>query len=401
MSERETHARHHTAETGRSVTPATQPADIDERARLLHRESLVIDALASSNPKFYSPTMMSRIDELLRSNAPYSTYAREIELLSDKALVSGQLKEYWDVDRASGVDVGSVTVMGTVPSDPWTYEGAMRSLARWTQKFDIFRDRLLKVMSADDAEKAHRDGLHGIILNLQNTTHFGDSLQVLDQFYEFGVRVIQLTYNSRNLVGDGCTERNPAGLSHFGVNVVKRLNDLGVVVDVSHCSEPTALDAVGVSTQPIALTHTFARAISDQDRGKSDAVLRAVGADGFIGILLVPYFLTRDPHPTLAHFLRHVDHIVSLVGADHVGVGTDYGPVPTALAARRQAEYMTEGMGFRPEHKMDLTARMDGYRSWADWPNLTAALLRHGFSEGEVKGFIGGNFLRLFRRVVG
>jgi membrane dipeptidase len=260
----------------------------------LHHSSLVVDALGPPlGPRVYNQSMLAQIDTMVGQGASYTEITRISNRQFDLELAAHTLSEYWDAWQCSGVDVNSVTVHGEGPN-LFSYSGAIDGLARWQARIDRFQDRLLKVLSADDMYLAHKQGKHGVILGLQNSTHFGDNLALLEQLYQFGIRIIQLTYNSRNLIGDGCTERNPAGLSHFGVSAIRRMNDLGILIDVSHTSEPTTLDAVEttldaveVSRKPIALTHSFSRAIHDHDRGKPDEVLRAVGRDGFVGVALV------------------------------------------------------------------------------------------------------------------
>jgi membrane dipeptidase len=259
----------------------------------------------------------------------------------------------------------------------------------------------VKVLRAADAHRAKAEGKKGVILNFQNTTHFGEDLANVDLFYDFGLRIVQLTYNQHNLVGDGCTEPNPAGLSKFGRAVIERFNELGVLVDVSHCSEPTTLDAIEASEAPIAVTHAFCSSVFAHDRGKSDDVIRAIGeTGGYFGILCVPFFITDDPSPNLDHFIAHLEHVVELVGPEHVGIGTDWGTeLPPSLV-----EAMNEEMarfGFRAEHRVDWGATLGGYEKWQQWPNITRALVARSYSDEEIAGFLGGNFLRVFERVVG
>ena len=365
----------------------------------LHRDALVIDSMGAPGPSIHTDAMLARLDELVALDGPSAIAIDEMELLGDQALLRDELHGYWEAWDASGVDVASVT-LGAFGAQPFTYENAVRDIARWTRKFDVF-DRFVKVTSTADAERAHAEGKHGIILNFQNTTHFGDDLDKLEEFYNLGVRIIQLTYNSRNLVGDGCMERNPSGLSRFGLEVVKKMNELGILIDVSHCSERTALDAAEASKQPIAITHGFAKTLNPHDRGASDDLIRAIGErGGYMGIVTVPFFLSSDPVVTLDHFVRHVDHIVDLIGVDHVGVGTDWAPpVPPQLQKLLTIE--VERLGFRPEHRVDWGATIKELDRWEDWPNITNALVTRGYSPEEVCGILGANSLRLLREVTG
>jgi len=369
-----------------------------DRAARLHADAVVVDTMAAPGPYLHTPPMLARLDEIVDQRVDAGLAIDEMEAMADRLLLRGELRGYWEGWAASGVDVGSVTIGSFGPSD-FTYENAIRDIARWTRKFDAL-DRFLKVTSAADAQRAHDEGRVGIVLNFQNTTHFGRDLGKLEEFYELGVRIIQLTYNTRNFVGDGCTERNPSGLSRFGLDVVKRMNSLGVLVDVSHCSEPTQLDAVRASSVPIAITHGFSKTVHAHDRGASDDVIKAVGTEGYIGIVAVPFFLTSEPQATLAHFVRHLDHVAGLIGADHIGIGTDWAaPVPKQLQV-----LLTEGtrrIGFREELRVDWGATIAELATYDDWPNITRALVEAGYSDDEIRGFLGGNFLRLFRDVVG
>jgi membrane dipeptidase len=369
-----------------------------DRAQRLHRESIVIDTLGPAGPSAWNDKVLSRIDELASEALPPNVVISEVSKLTRDALFSGELNDYWDGWDASGVDVSSVT-MGPFGTRPFTYENGVRDLATWTQTFDKF-DQLVKVTKGSDIERIHDEGKHGLILNFQNTTHFGDDLEALQFFYKLGIRIIQLTYNSRNFIGDGCTERNPAGLSLFGIEAVKRMNDLGILIDVSHCSEPTSLEAVEYSEVPIAITHSVAKSVHHHDRGKSDKVISAVGERGYVGVAVVPFFLTSDPQATLEHWLAHFNHIVKLVGPEHVGIGTDWGAeYPKVLNDLLNEEI--KRFGFREEHKVDWAAVTEGFATWREWPNLTGALVHAGYSDEEIKGFVGGNFLRLFKEAVG
>ena len=364
----------------------------------IHREAVVVDTMGPPGPSVFTKSMLARLDELVAEGAAPALAIDEMELRADEALLRGELDGFREGWERSGVDVVSVT-LGAFGPHPFSYENAIRDLARWTHKFDVLDD-YVKVTAAADAERAHALGKRGVILNFQNTTHFGDDLDRLEQFYELGVRIIQLTYNSRNLVGDGCTERNASGLSRFGTSVVQRMNELGILADVSHCAEATSLDAVEASEQPIAITHGFAKALNEHDRGTSDELIRAVGERGYVGVVLVPFFLTTEPKVTLEHFVRHVEHIAGLVGIDHVGIGTDWAPpVPPQLQAMLTEE--VRRLGFRAEHRVDWGATIDELEDWSDWPNVTRALVGHGYSDDEVRGILGENFLRIFREVVG
>lgn len=376
----------------------TLTASEEARASSLHAQSLIIDSL-SGEPSVYTPAMLRRLDELIARDTPTPAILAELERMSTEALVRGELPEYWDWWEASGVDVVSQTV-GAFARIPFSYEAAVENLAQLTRRFDAV-DRLVKVTRARDAERAKAEGKRGLILNFQNTTHVGQDLDLLEFFYDLGIRIVQLTYNMRNFVGDGCTERSDAGLSYFGHQVIRRMNDRGILIDLSHCGLRTTLEAIEASTRPVAVTHSFSRELSAHDRGKTDEILRALAArDGYYGVLLVPFFITADETATLDHFTAHVDRAVEIMGIGKVGIGTDWGTVlPKALERLMDAEMVK--FGFRPEHRTSWGATVEGYRSWREWPNITRALVWRGYSDGDITRLLGANFLRIFRDVAG
>src|SRR5437867_1283243 len=166
------------------------------------------------------------------------------------------------------------------------------------------------------------------------------------------------------------------------------MNELGIRVDTDHCSDATTLDAIEVSERPVAVSHSFCRAVSEHDRGKGDDVIRAVGQNGgYFGVVLVPFFITGDPDPSLDHWLAHVEHAVALAGPEHVGIGTDWGEeLPKQLVDLLNEEIRQPGFGFREEHRVDWAATVGGYGSWREWPNLTRALAGAGYSDDEIRG---------------
>lgn len=368
----------------------------EERAKRLHNEALVIDSLGGY--EVLSDAMKQRIDEMIEQDkdmtAIFDEMARmEMENPSEKST-------QWQEDRqASGVSAISAT-MGPFGKEMFSYENAVRDIAAWLYKFDVV-DKLVKIRSSVDIAYAKQEDKLGIILNFQNTTHIGSNLENLDFFYQLGVRIIQMTYNDLNLVGAGCTERTDCGLSDFGLKVVKRMNKLGMLIDVSHTGYQTTMDTIEASDAPLAFTHTICKAVRDHDRGKTDEQMEALAkVGGYMGIVVVPGFVTDQPHATLEHFLDHVGHAVKVMGADKVGIGTDLADAYEPLAIKMNRDVLTQ-LGFREEHMADFTSKIEGYRGFQDFPNLTRGLVSRGYDDEQVKGILGGNFLRLFKEVVG
>jgi len=376
-------------------------AAAEARAARLHRESIVVDTL-SGGPSLFTERMTKQaLEDLARGksaiDALVAARSLQVQEIATDAEVRRRYLAAWD---EAGVTCVSAT-QGGLGTPPFSFDASLKAIAETTRLFDAVPDHLVKITRAEDIRRAKREGRHGILMNFQNTAHLGLDLRNLELFYNLGIRIIQLTYNMRNFVGDGCTERTDSGLSHFGVRLVHRMNELGILVDLSHCGTQTAWDAIRTSRKPVAFTHTFSKVLSMHDRGKTDDLLKAVaGTGGYVGVLVVPFFISDRPDVTLEVAVDHVRHVVDVCGIDHVGIGTDWGAVfPTQLADKMNQEMGQ--IGFRAEHRVDWNFHMPDYRSWQDWPNITRRLVQRGFSDEEIQKILGRNFLRVFEAVVG
>jgi membrane dipeptidase len=394
-----------------------------EQARRIHSEQIVMDSLA---PTFTCEMMLTAgmVDmarQLQREGKPRSVIRTALsEYLIEAAFKDAATRDayvaYW---RRSGVTAASSTLYDSgPPANAW--EDTLAELARGNRLLQALHGVILPGDSADTIARAHGEGKHAVIYNLQNAEPIGEGFERLDTLYNLGVRIVQVAYNLRNRFADGCVERCDGGLSRLGEALVDRLNQRRILIDLSHCSDRTTLDVITASRAPVAFTHTSARTLSRHPRGKTDAAFRALAdRGGYIGILIVPFFLMppekahADRPPGLpegwAHLDTVVDHVLyvlNLVGSECVGIGTDWGkPYYTALKWSgemvRETTADFDWVGWRPEHRFDPNSQTQGLETWDLWPNLTAALLRRGIAEHTVVRIIGGNFLRIFREVCG
>ena len=176
---------------------------------------------------------------------------------------------------------------------------------------------------AADLDRAKAAGKFAVIMGIQNSDHFRKPEDV-KTFYQLGQRCSQLTYNSQNFIGTGGTDRVDGGVSDFGASIIAAMNEIGMLVDVSHCGDRTTLDAIELSKQPIAITHSNCRALNNHPRLKTDeAITKLAAKGGVMGITGVRNFV-RDREPTtIEHIVDHIDHVVKLVGIEHVGIGSD------------------------------------------------------------------------------
>jgi len=221
----------------------------------------------------------------------------------------------------------------------------------------------------------------------------------VDTFHNLGQRVSQLTYNARNLIGNGSTERRDDGISDFGVGIVQRMNRVGMAVDVSHCGDRTTLDAFEASKQPVLITHSNCRALAPgHPRCKTDeAIQQMAKSGGVMGITGVRMFVKNDEPTTIEHLLDHFDHVRKLVGVQHLGVGSDidldgYDDMPAPELQRLRASYKGS-YGFRD--KIDIEG-VDHPKRMFD---LTEGLIRRKYSDADIEAVLGGNFKRVLSQI--
>ena len=384
-----------------------------EEARQLHYKALVMDSQAPGATRSYLFTdgMRAVLEEALDNGMTREQTTQLITgMVVQEVQTSAQAKkQYLDLWGEAGVTAASVTCAG--PGDiNLAFDKAVKAIADTRAIVDALKDNMAIILNTHDVEQAHREVKHGLIIDFQDTIPFGSDLRRIELFYNLGLRVVQLTYNLRNLVGDGCLETHKSGLSYFGREVVQRLNELGMVVDVSHSSEQVGWDALEVSSAPIAVTHSFSSNICQHDRGKSDQLARAVAdKGGYFGVLIVPGFLqNRGPVTTLDDFADHLEHMVDVIGIDHVGIGSDLTgniiqfpqETPGGIQRDMGRHDHFNWTGFRKEHRHTLEYEMVGYNNFGDWPNITVKLAERGFTEEELRKLLGLNFFRYFREVV-
>ena len=394
--------------------PRSRPTLTPDDARALHHEALVIDSQQppATTGFLFTDRMRAALEELrARKVSRDEAHPVLVDLAQQELLTSSaareQFLEFW---HASGVTVACGTYSGAHRMSD-SYEMANRRLAQAHAVVEALDGELLLCRTAADIERAHATRRHGLVLDFQNTTPYADSLDRINHFHNLGVRMVQLTYNLRNLVGDGCTETNQGGLSYYGREVVRRLNDLRTLVDVSHCSEQVGWDALKISTAPVIVSHSASKAVCYHDRGKTDELARAIAdRDGYFGVVVIPGFISDKKEPALDDFAAHIEHLVDVCGIDHVGIGTDKAgpgpgtesmiPYPADMAKRRPNSFNWDG--FRTEeHRLTADYHLNGFEDFRDWPNLTVCLAQRGFTETELRKLLGLNFLRVFRDVVG
>ena len=327
--------------------------EISEKAAALHKESIIIDGLEISN---------------------------------------------WSREVFRNMRTGGLTAVNATVAVIENFIKTMENIAWWHKALADNADLICQVRTVADIKKAKKTGKTGIIFGFQNLSPIEDDLDRLAIFHKLGVRVMQLTYMEANYAGQGCLERIDAGLTGFGIEAVEEMNRLGILIDLSHVGYRTTMETIEASKKPVAFTHANPKSICDHPRNKPDEALKAVAKKGgVIGATIFPAFLPSGNASTLEDFVDVIDHLVEMVGIDHVGVGSDF----------------TEG---QPEEWFDwiLTGKSkkgpalalnhplvnpEGIQHSGDFCNITAALLARGYADTDVRKIIGLNFMRLFEEI--
>src|SRR5581483_5331645 len=294
----------------------------------------------------------------------------------------------------------------------------MKRLAHFTYVADTARDLFLRATRPDDIVAAREQGKRALYLSgngvplPQDWVSVEEELRYITIFFELGIRMMHLTYNRRNMIGDGCAEPANAGLSDFGRAVVAEMNRVGVIVDVAHAGWQTSLEAARVSTKPVVASHSAACAVHEHIRAKPDDVIRAIcDTGGYVGICCIPRFLGRSGD--INALLDHIDYVARTFGVEHVAIGTDVA-YASRNEAREQAKIAAAGglrrsrprwEAFWPPEDPATAARYRQPESaaslaWTNWPLFTVGLVQRGYSDAAIQQILGGNVLRVARAVL-
>jgi membrane dipeptidase len=304
--------------------------------------------------------------------------------------------------KASGVTALNVTVTVNGPRE---YEGTLRTIARYEREIADHPDVFTKVRSARDLEQAKRTHRVGLIYGFQDSTVLGNDPTHLAMFHALGVRIVQPTYNARNLMGDGCMEPANAGLSMLGRELIAEINRLNIVLDLSHAGPRTIAEGIAASKVPMAISHTGCRALVDVPRNVHDRELKALAdRGGVVGIYHVS-FLRSSGQPHSADLIRHLQHALNVCGEDHVGIGTD-GRISGARLDEAFTEYTRKRYEARkkagiasPGEAPDVFNLIPEYNEPRRMLSLATDLDRLGWPTERIEKILGGNFRRLFSEV--
>ncbi len=309
----------------------------------------------------------------------------------------------WDRRIFEEYRQGGVTAVSCTTAVWENFRASMDNVGQWLRWYDDFADLIMPVHTAADILRAKELGKTGIILSWQNTSPLEDRLDYVRLFKALGVGIMQLTYNTQNYAGSGYQEAKDSGLTGWGDELLDEMAAAGVVCDLSHVGDRTSADVIARTKRPVAFTHVLPRALFDRPRNKPDDLMQGVaGTGGVVGLSLFAPGMKNGNDSTLADYVEAIDHVVDLVGEDHVAIGTDFSlghPRPGPFLEwcnldKGRARKLTD-FGSKPVKK---PAGLERIR---DFPNLTRALLQAGYSKERILKIYGGNWMRVLRQVWG
>ena len=382
---------------------ALKPSKRDlEHGLQLHAASLVVESYGFSPRSAIDAAVYTREFEAGASDQELEDLYEEM-LMTRCVTDAAERAEYQQAWQASGVTC-ILQNAGEESQDPMRL---VKRLARFTYVTDTMRGFVRKAATPQDIEDAKKQNTHALYFSgngvplTQNWTSVHDELRYIRIFFQLGIRMMHLTYNRRNMIGDGCAEASNAGLSDFGRAVVAEMNRVGVIVDCAHSGWKTSFDAAKASNRPMVASHSGAVEMNRHIRCKPDEVVRAIAdTGGFVGVCCIPDFLGRtgDIHA----FLDHIDHIAKKFGTDHVAIGTDVAYMSRGMAnqklprrrSRTRFEYYwtPDAFGKYPNSHPTI--------EWTNWPMFTVGLVQRGYSDTDIQKIIGGNVLRVARAVL-
>lgn len=310
--------------------------------------------------------------------------------------------------RESGLSAALLTLApnGHVRYTDEAHAFVQKQISYWDGKLAAHPDTFIAIRSGADLSRAHRERKVGLIYGFQDSSPIGEDLDRVDMFRKQGVRVVQLTHNKRNLVGDGCMEPGNAGLSEYGHAVIEKLNASRVLVDLSHGGRRTIRDGIAASKASVTMSHVGCAALADVPRNVTDEALRAMADRGGVaGILFWPY-LTKQAQPTATDVIRHIEHAIDVCGEDHVGIGTD----ATASAVNRTPEFEKDNRelmerliqeGIFVPRSPELYLFIPELNHARRFETLGALLSKRGHSDARIAKVLGGNFARVMSEVWG
>ena len=321
------------------------------------------------------------------------------DLHADAIVVDGLIVANWSPEIFRDMRRGGLSAANCTVSIWEGFQATMNNIACFKRWFVEHDDLILQARDTGDIRRARAEGRTGIILGFQNVSAFEDQIGYVELFKDVGVGIVQLAYNTQNLVGSGCYESRDGGLSDFGHDVVAEMNRVGIMCDLSHVGPVTSREAILASSKPVCYSHCLPAGLKAHPRNKSDEELRFIaGQGGFVGVTMFPPFLKQGVDASVDDYVTAIDYVIDIAGEDAVGVGTDH----TQGHGKRFFEWITHDKGNgRKLTEFGEVINPEGMRTIGEFPNLTAVMQRAGWPEARIRKVLGENWLRVLEAVWG
>ncbi len=320
------------------------------------------------------------------------------ELHDDSIIIDGLVIAKWNRELLEDMRRGGLTAANCTVSVWEGFQATVDTIVSTRKLMEESSDLVRPVHTTADIQRAKQEGKTGIIFGFQNAHAFEDQIGYVDIFKQLGVGIVQMCYNTQNLVGTGCYERD-GGLSDFGREIVAEMNRVGMMCDLSHVGSKTSEEVILESKQPVCYSHCLPSGLKEHPRNKTDEELKFIADHGgFVGVTMFTPFLRAGVNATVDDYVEAIDYVMNIVGEDAIGIGTDF----TQGHDQAFFEWLTHDKGYaRRLTSFGEIINPKGIRTIGEFPNLTEALLRHGFSESQVRKIMGDNWVRVLKDVWG
>lgn len=319
-------------------------------------------------------------------------------LHDDAIIFDGLVIAKWNRELFEDMKLGGLTAANCTVSVWEGFKDTVDNIVEFNRFFEENSDLIIPVTSTSDIIKAKELGKTGIILGFQNANAFEDQLGYVEIFKKLGVGIVQMAYNTQNLVGTGCYERD-GGLSGFGREIVAEMNRVGIMCDLSHVGPQTSIEVIEASSSPVCYSHCLPLGLKDHPRNKSDEELKFIAErEGFIGVTMFAPFLKKGIESTIDDYIEAIDYVIDIAGEDCVGIGTDF----TQGHDKAFFDMLTHDKGYaRNLTHFGKIVNPLGIRTIGEFPNLTATMLKHGWTESKIRKVMGENWVSVLKKVWG
>ena len=307
-------------------------------------------------------------------------------------------REVFKINREAELDAVHVTVV--YHED---YDEFLKRIEEWKNHFKENSDLIFHGKNYKDIEKANKENKTAIFFGFQNCSPIEDNIDLVQKIYEHGCRFMQLTYNNQSLLATGCYEKNDSGVTNFGREVIKEMNRVGIVIDMSHSAEKSTFDAIDISEKPIAITHANPLFWHSAKRNKSSELLKVLSeSGGMLGLSLYPHHLKEGTNCSLESFCEMTARLSEIMNLEKIGIGSDLclnQPDIVVEWMRNGTWTKTKNFGEGNKNKPGFPKQPSWFKDARGFTNLKEGLLKTGFNENEVNGILGNNWFNFYKEL--